>query len=135
MGEIAYRKLNADDALSIMPMIEAFCRETNADDEAVGAIMKRLNEGKTTVFVAENGNLLGIAGYCIAGEAIVPDFFYVRPDKRQGIIGGMLYKKAAAYAKRYQGAKKIVPIVTEDKERLYTKIGFKRKFILLEKEI
>ncbi len=130
-----YRKLEPNEYERIIEMVIDFCDETNADDTAITAIITRMGEGRTTVFAAENGQLCGILGYCTAGEVAIPDFFYVLPEKRKGTVGGRLYNMAIRYAKKH-GIKKAVPMVTIDKEPIYTKLGFKRsKFILLEKEL
>ena len=132
---IIYRKLEPEEYERIIPMVIDFCDETNADDQAITAIMIRMGEGRTEVFTAENGKLCGMLGYCTSGEVAIPEFFYVLPEKRKGIIGGRLYQIVTKYVKG-QGIKKWVPMVTADKEPIYTKLGFKRsKFILLEKEI
>ena len=130
-----YREIKYNEIEKFYRLISAFCSETNADNDALSVVIKRLEEGRTFTFAAEeNGKIFGVIGYCRAGDAAIPDFFYVLPDKRGKAIGGILYRMGTEHAKK-AGIKKIVPIVTEDKESLYTKIGFKRKFILLEKEI
>jgi ribosomal protein S18 acetylase RimI-like enzyme len=132
---ITYRQIGFDELEKFERLLVAFCIETNADADALANILNNLESGKTKTFAAENGQICGILGYQMAGESGVVDFFYVTPENRKGFVGGRLCKMAAKYGKEKLGGKKIVAIVTEDKEPLYTKIGFKRKFYLLEKEI
>lgn len=116
-------------------LLSEFCAETEADDDALAIILDNIESGKTRVFVAiDNGEYCGVLGYQKAGETAVSDFFFVVPERRKEMIGGRLFREASRDAIE-RGLCKIVLIVTEDKEPLYTKIGFKRKFILLEKEI
>lgn len=131
---IIYRQIGFDELDKYGRLLAAFCIETNADDDALANILTGIESGKTRVFAAENGVICGVVGYRVAGEAAVSDFLYVIPEKRKSVIGGKLYHTAEKHAKT-NGLNKSVLIVTEDKEPLYAKIGFKRKFILLEKEI
>lgn len=134
MGAIAYRQIGSDELAKFFSLLVDFCIETNADDDALALILQRIEDGRTVTFAAENGSVCGVLGYIQTGDRAIPDFFFVKPEYRQGIIGGKLMKVASKHAKMY-GVKKIIPMVTEDKESLYTKLGFKRKYIMLEKEI
>jgi N-acetylglutamate synthase-like GNAT family acetyltransferase len=131
---ITYRKATIDDLENMYPLLADFCEETKSDEDALERIVSNILDEKTTSFIAENGRICGVIGALQLGERALPDFFYVIPEMRGKTVGGKLFVKGSAYMKTL-GVKKFIPLVSEELESMYTKLGFKRKFIMLEKEI
>lgn len=137
MGEnvITYHETNWKEIEEYYPLIEKFVVETNADSDAMRVLLYRIENDKNHCFLAKDGKkVIGMSGYCPAGDHGVAEILYVLPEYRGKTIAGALLQKSFEHA-RENGISKATLMVSDDREKLYTKLGFKRKFILLEKEI
>lgn len=130
-----YRIIKKDELNSFRSLLTDFCIETDTDDDALSLMLGRVETGTTTIIAAEDEyGVCGLVGFMVIGIRCFPDFFYVIPERRGGVVGGTLYKKCIETAKA-MGAKLLLPMVTDDKIDMYTKLGFRRKLTILEKEI
>lgn len=120
------------DIEQVEDMIFNFCDETGVDNIVYEEMINKVLTGETRVIVAENGSICGMAGYIIKGPEFAGEFLYVKPEKRNSIIGGKLYNLAIEDGKE-DNVTRFVIFASRGKAGLYKKLGYKEICTVLEK--
>ena len=130
---ITYRYMTHSDLEQVEAMLFDFCAETEVESIVYESMVDRVLSGETRVIVAENGSICGMVGYIIQGPEQAGEFLYVKPEKRNTIIGGKLYGLAIEDGKE-DGVKKFIIFASEGRAKMYRKLGYNVKGILMERE-
>lgn len=113
-------------------MVAMFCKEIGLNDYEFTQVKSNITNGR--LFKAEDGSLQGIAGYIIDGSTAFGNFIYVKPEDRDGLLGGKLYHAMEDDAIQ-QGCKKIKLLIAPERLKLYRNMGFNIKHYIIEKEV
>jgi GNAT superfamily N-acetyltransferase len=117
-----------------LPLILSFCEETKADLAEINNIITRLEHEQTIMFAAENGQICGVAGGYMVGNVGIADFFYVLPEYRKGMVGGLLHRSLTEWVKEH-GGQKVAIFCDNERLPIYLKIGYKHKKHIVEREV
>ena len=129
---ITYRYMTHSDLEQVEAMLFDFCAETEVESIVYESMVDRVLSGETRVIVAENGSICGMVGYIIQGPEQAGEFLYVKPEKRNTIIGGKLYGLAIEDGKEDKVTRFVI-FASRGKAGIYKKLGYKEICTVMER--